>query len=258
MASTMPVNKPLPQLGRRQTRAALGLLLTGVGLLLSSPAPAQSSTDPLLVSVAGPVDEAWALLDTAPLSIKALTTAESLIRKADGLLAPALGPEAPGRWARAHGVDSLLLIELFNRFNETADRIQEARRFQGSVVWAIDADTRAYLAGKAKRLEAARKALPKDRFQLFLASGEDGDPPATVTRPWTTRSSPRYGFDLGRFRRECTTDLTPDGRVTIDRHVAPAPWLPGGINGPIRPLVGPSPARPPQGGATTACRPSRQ
>jgi hypothetical protein len=212
-------------------------------------AAAQSSTDPLLVSVAQPVDEAWTHIDTNPLTIRDLTAAEALLRQADNLLAPALGTAGPSRWAKDQGIDSMLLIELFNRFNETADRIQDARRFRTGVIWSLDTETRKYLDAKGKRLEAARKALPKDRFQLYLASGEDGDPPATVKRPWTTRSSPRYGFDVGRFRREETADIGPDGQVRVEKHVAPAPWFPGGINGPVRPLrpspsVKPKPAHP--------------
>jgi hypothetical protein len=240
----MPVLKPIPATRRGQTRGRFRLAVTGLlaGMTIALAPPARSAADPVLVAPAQAVDQAWALLDERPLSVQKLVIAEDLLRRADQAIGPALGTAFPGQWAQDRGLNTLLVIELFNRFNEVSDLADDARSFDNRVVWAADTYTRGYLAKKSERLAAAKKALPPDRYRLYLAGGKDGEPASAVTRPWTVRSGPRYGFDVGRFRRETRLDLKADGTVAIERHVTPAPWMPEGPNPPNRMKVMPSPS----------------
>jgi hypothetical protein len=217
-------------------------LLASMAIALAPPAHSESSPDPVLIAPAQAVDEAWALLDERPLSVQKLVIAESLLQRADQTLGPALGTAVPGQWAKDRGLNTMLVIELFNRFNEVSDMADDARSFDNRVVWATDTYTRGYLAKKSERLSAARKALQPDRYRLYLAGGKDGESATTVTRPWAVRSGPRYGFDVGRFRRETRLDLKADGTVAMERHVVPAPWQLEGPYLPNRMKVMPSPA----------------
>jgi hypothetical protein len=245
----MPVISSIPRRRPGQTPLALNLALWLV-LTAPQPAPAQSSTDPVLVGAAQPVDTAWSLMSSGPLRIGDLTAAETLLRQADQVLGPAIGTANPAAWAQERGIDRLLLIEVFNRFNETTELVEAARRFHNTVIWSPDPATRRYLDEKSRRLAAAKRALSPAHFQLFLGVGRDGDPSAAVTRPWTRLSGPRYGFDVGRFRREERADLGSAGRVMVDKHVLPFPWL----GPPPQPL--PTVRPPPGVTAATARRPS--